>query len=121
VIFYRLLQVGVLLTSMVFNNSPIIHAGLQTLHDEQITMGSSLLSLIRIIGGTFGVDVVGPLVAIAARWSSHGAAGHSVLAEFEASWPVSGDHNYFYLLTMLTLCTMIPACFVPSIARSAHR
>ena len=41
-------------TGMALSNSPIIHAGLQTLREERMSMGSGLLSLVRIIGGTFG-------------------------------------------------------------------
>jgi EmrB/QacA subfamily drug resistance transporter len=108
-------------TGMALSNSPIIHAGLQTLRDERISMGSGLLSLVRITGGTFGVGMVGPLVATAARWSGDDVAGSSAAAELEASWLLSGYHNYFYLLALLIFCTMIPACLVQSTARHPNR
>jgi EmrB/QacA subfamily drug resistance transporter len=108
-------------TGTALSNSPIIHAGLQALHDERISMGSGLLSLVRITGGAFGVGVVGPLVAIAAPWSGDGAAGRAVPATLEASWRLSGYHNYFSLIALLILCTMIPACLVRSTARSPQR
>jgi EmrB/QacA subfamily drug resistance transporter len=120
-----ILLIGALLvlgnTGMALSNSPIIHAGLQPLRDERMSMGSGLLSLVRITGGTFGVGVVGPLVAIAARWSSDGSAGGTTAAQVQATSLLSGYHNYFYLLALLSFCTMIPACLVPSTARPPHR
>jgi EmrB/QacA subfamily drug resistance transporter len=107
-------------TGMALSNSPIIHAGLQTLRDERISMGSGLLSLVRITGGTFGVGVVGPLVAIAERWGDD-LVGGSAAAEIEPSRLLSGYHNYFYLLALLIFCTMIPAFLVQSASRRAER
>jgi EmrB/QacA subfamily drug resistance transporter len=108
-------------TGTALSNSPIIHAGLQTLRDERISMGSGLLSLVRITGGAFGVGVVGPLVAIAASWSGDGVAARAVPAELEASWLLSGYHNYFSLIALLIFCTIIPACLVQSTARPPQR
>jgi MFS family permease len=107
-------------TGMALSNSPIIHAGLQTVRDERISMGSGLLSLVRITGGTFGVGVVGPLVAIAERWGDD-LVGGSAAAEIEPSRLLSGYHNYFYLLALLIFCTMIPAFLVQSASRRAER
>ena len=76
---------------MALSNSPIIYAGLQTLRDERISMGSGLLSLVRITGGTFGVGVVGPLVAIAERWGGIGPAGGSTVGRSRRlrCWPAT--------------------------------
>jgi EmrB/QacA subfamily drug resistance transporter len=106
---------------MALSNSPIIHAGLRTLRDERLSMGSGLLSLVRITGGTFGVGVVGPLVAIAERWNSDGLAGSAAAAEIQATSLVSGYHHYFYLMALLIVCTTIPALLVPSAARQGER
>jgi EmrB/QacA subfamily drug resistance transporter len=100
-------------TGMALSNSPMVHAGLRILHTERIGMGSGLLSLVRITGGTFGVGVVGPLVAIAERWSGNSLAGSPVAEEIQATSLLSGYHNYFYLMALLTFCTMIPALLVP--------
>jgi EmrB/QacA subfamily drug resistance transporter len=104
-------------TGMALTNSPIIHAGLRTLHDERIGMGSGLLSLARITGGTFGVGVVGPLVALAERWASPlplaGSAGTPTPTEVV----LSGYHIYFLLMALLIACTMIPAWLVRSAVR----
>jgi MFS family permease len=108
-------------TGMGLSNSPIIHVGLQTLREERISMGSGLLSLVRITGGTFGVGVVGPLVAMAERWSDDALAGGSAAPPMQATSLVSGYHNYFYLIALLILCTMIPACLVHSTSRSTDR
>jgi EmrB/QacA subfamily drug resistance transporter len=102
---------------MALSNSPIIHAGLRTLREERMSMGSGLLSLVRIIGGTFGVGVVGPVVAIAMHWGGSGMANGSAEAELEARGVLAGYHNYFYLIALLIFCTMIPACLVPPNAR----
>lgn len=119
------LLIGVLLivsnTGMALSNSPILHAGLQTLRDEQISMASGLLSLVRIIGGTFGVGIVGPLMAIAARWGSDDLAGGPAAAEMQATSVLSGYHNYFYLMALLIFCTMIPAFLVQSASRHVER
>jgi EmrB/QacA subfamily drug resistance transporter len=106
-------------TAMALSNSPMIHAGLRTLRDERIGMGSGLLSLVRITGGTFGVGVVGPLVAIGARWSGNGLAGGYPAGEMQAASLLFGYHNYFYMTALLICCTMIPAFLVPPPSRRA--
>ncbi len=83
---------------IALSNSPILYAGLRSLRDERVSMGSGLLSLVRIIGGTFGVGVVGPLVA----WGD-------------------GYPLYFDLMAVLLLCTVIPACLIQSRPRTAIR
>jgi EmrB/QacA subfamily drug resistance transporter len=108
-------------TGMGLSNSPIIHVGLQTLREERISMGSGLLSLIRITGGTFGVGVVGPLVAMAERWGDGAFAGGAAASPIQATALVSGYHNYFYLMALVILCTMIPACLVHATSRSTDR
>jgi EmrB/QacA subfamily drug resistance transporter len=108
-------------TGMALSNSPIIHAGLRTLHTERISMGSGLLSLVRITGGTFGVGVVGPVVAIAGRWSGDAMAGSSIAADIQATSLLSGYHHYFYLMALLSFCAMIPAALVQSTWRDADR
>jgi EmrB/QacA subfamily drug resistance transporter len=106
---------------MALSNSPIIHAGLQTLRDDRISMGSGILSLGRITGGTFGVGVVGPLVAIAARWSTTIMPGGSAPA-LEVSAPLlAGYHLYFSLMALLIVCTMIPACLVQATSHRTDR
>jgi EmrB/QacA subfamily drug resistance transporter len=105
---------------MAFSNSPMIHAGLQTLHDERIGLGSGLLSLVRIVGGTFGVGAVGPLVAIAEHWSGSGLAGNSGPDGAQTGSLVAGYHLYFYLMALLILSTMLPALLVPSVSRRAE-
>jgi hypothetical protein len=106
---------------MALSNSPIIHTGLRTLRNERISMGSGLLSLVRIIGGTFGVGVVGPLVAIAGRWSADGLAEGSTVAEIQATALLSGYHQYFNLMALLIFCTAIPAFLVRSTSRHVDR
>lgn len=108
-------------TGMALSNSPIIHAGLRTLHDERISMGSGLLSLVRITGGTFGVGVVGPLVAIAEQWSHDDLAGGSTTAEMQAASLLSGYHTYFYLMALLIVCTMVPAFLAQPSSRPVER
>jgi EmrB/QacA subfamily drug resistance transporter len=108
-------------TGMALSNSPIIHTGLRTLRNERISMGSGLLSLVRIIGGTFGVGVVGPLVAIAGRWSADGLAEGSTVAEIQATALLSGYHQYFNLMALLIFCTAIPAFLVRSTSRHVDR
>ncbi len=108
-------------TGMALSNSPIIHAGLRTLRAERISMGSGLLSLVRISGGTFGVGVVGPVVAIAGRWSADATAGGSMTAGLQATSLLSGYHQYFYLMALLIFCAMIPAALVQSTRRDADR
>jgi EmrB/QacA subfamily drug resistance transporter len=105
---------------MALSNSPMIYAGLRTLRDERISMGSGLLSLVRITGGTFGVGVVGPLVAIAARWSGIGPAGDVLAEEMQAISLLVGYHHYFCLMALLIFSTMLPAFLVPSPSRRAQ-
>jgi EmrB/QacA subfamily drug resistance transporter len=105
--------------AVALSNSPIIHAGLRSLHDDRISMGSGLLSLVRIIGGTFGVGVVGPLMALAARWHVTGTAGTTTTAS--TMLPVVGYQRYFSLMAVLTLVTMIPACLVQPRPRRPDR
>jgi EmrB/QacA subfamily drug resistance transporter len=116
--------IGVLLMlghiGMALSNAPIIHAGLQTLRAERMSMGSGLLSLVRIIGGTFGVGLVGPVVAIAMHWHGSGMASGSAAA-LEARGPMFGYHTYFYLIALVIFGTMIPACLVPPMARQRQR
>jgi MFS family permease len=105
---------------MALSNSPIIYAGLRTMRDERIGMGSGLLSLVRITGGTFGVGVVGPLVAIAERWSGIGPAGGSTAGEIQAASLLAGYHHYFDLMALLIFSTMLPAFLVPPSSRRAE-
>jgi EmrB/QacA subfamily drug resistance transporter len=98
-------------TALALSNSPIIHAGLQSLRDERLSMGSGVLSMVRIIGGTFGVGVVGPLVAVGGHWG--GAATVAAAASLAPPTPpVLGYQIYFALMAALTLLTMIPAGLV---------
>jgi EmrB/QacA subfamily drug resistance transporter len=106
--------------AMALSNSPMIHASLQTLRDERISMGSGLLSLVRITGGTFGVGVVGPLVAIAERWSGVGPAGSSTVREIQAASLLAGYHHYFDVMALLIFSTMLPAFLVPPSSRPAE-
>ena len=106
---------------MALSNSPMIYAGLRTLRDERIGMGSGLLSLVRISGGTFGVGAVGPLVAITERWSAIGPAGDSVPGEVQATTLLAGYHSYFSLMALVILSTMLPALLVPATSRHAER
>jgi EmrB/QacA subfamily drug resistance transporter len=108
-------------TGMALSNSPIIYAGLRTLRDERISMGSGLLSLVRITGGTFGVGIVGPLVAIAERWSSGDLPGGAAATVMHTSSLLSGYHHYFYLMALLIFCTMIPAFLVQSVSQHVER
>jgi EmrB/QacA subfamily drug resistance transporter len=119
------LYVGALLilgnVGMALSNSPIIHTSLRTLRDERISMGSGVLSLVRIIGGTFGVGVVGPLIAIAGRWSGDDLAGDATVAGVPVTALMSGYHHYFNLMALLIFCTAIPALFVRSPSHPANR
>lgn len=108
-------------TGMALSNSPIIHAGLRTLRDERISMGSGLLSLVRITGGTFGVGVVGPLLAIAERWGRAGPAAGPMFALGQAEPVLQGYHSYFYLMALVIFCTMIPASLVRPMSRLVER
>jgi MFS family permease len=105
---------------MALSNSPVIHAGLRTLHDDRISMGSGLLSLVRITGGTFGVGMVGPLVAVAARWSVGIRSGGPAPVVSVSEPLLAGYHGYFWLMALLVVCTMIPACLVPPTSRRAE-
>ncbi len=105
---------------MALSNSPMIYAGLRTLRHEQIGMGSGLLSLVRISGGTFGVGAVGPLVTIAERWSGISLAGDSLPREVQATSLLAGYHIYFFLMALLILSTMLPASLVPPASRHAE-
>jgi EmrB/QacA subfamily drug resistance transporter len=96
-------------TAMALSNSPIIHASLRTLRDERVSMGSGVLSLVRIIGGTFGVGVVGPLVAIGTRWDTAGAAVITTTSLVQSTPSMVGYQMYFYLMALLIILTMIPA------------
>jgi MFS family permease len=104
-------------TGMALTNSPIIHAGLRTLHDEQVGMGSGVLSLVRITGGTFGVGVVGPLVALAAPWVNLPPLAGSASTPTPAELALNGYRIYFLLMALLIACTMIPAWLVQSAVR----
>jgi MFS family permease len=119
----RLWLIGALVTlghlGMALGNSPILHAGLQTLRDERIAMGSGLLSLVRISGGTFGVGAVGPLVAIAANWRGDALARGSGAADIQAMSLLSGYHSYFYLMALVILGTLLPAMLVHSRPRES--
>jgi EmrB/QacA subfamily drug resistance transporter len=106
-------------TGMALTNSPIIHAGLRTLHDERVSMGSGVLSLVRITGGTFGVGVVGPLIALAERWANPLPLAGSVATPAPTEPLLNGYHMYFLLMALLIVCTMIPAWLVQSAARQA--
>jgi EmrB/QacA subfamily drug resistance transporter len=108
-------------TGMALSNSPIIHTGLRTMRHERVSMGSGLLSLVRIIGGTFGVGVVAPLVAIAERWSGNDLAGASMASEIQATARLFGYHQYFNLMALVIFCTAIPACLIRSTSRHADR
>jgi hypothetical protein len=90
------------------------------LHDERIGMGSGLLSLVRITGGTFGMGAVGPLVVIAERWSGVGPAGGSTAGEMQADSLLAGYHTYFCLMALLILSTMLPTLLVPPSSRRAE-
>jgi hypothetical protein len=102
---------------MALSNSPIIHAGLRTLHDERISMGSGVLSLVRITGGTFGVGGVGPLVAMAERWANPMPLEGPAATLAPAGQLLDGYHIYFSLMALLIVGTMIPACLLQSDAR----
>jgi EmrB/QacA subfamily drug resistance transporter len=104
-------------SGMALTNSPIIHAGLRTLHDERIGMGSGVLSLVRITGGTFGVGVVGPLVALAERWANPPPLAGSAATPAPTDLLLNGYHTYFLLMALLIACTMIPAWLVRSAVR----
>jgi MFS family permease len=106
-------------TGMALSNSPIIYAALRTLRDERISMGSGFLSLVRITGGTFGVGVVGPLVAIAAHWSTALWPAGSAPAMEVGEPLLAGYHLYFCCMALLIACTMLPACLVHSTSRRA--
>jgi EmrB/QacA subfamily drug resistance transporter len=108
-------------TGMALSNSPIIHAGLRSIHHERISMGSGLLSLVRITGGTFGVGVVGPLVAITERWSGDSLSGGALAAEAPAAALLSGYHRYFTAMALLIFCTAIPAFLIQSTSPHADR
>jgi hypothetical protein len=108
-------------TGMALSNSPIIYAGLQTLCDERISMGSGVLSLVRITGGTFGVGVVGPLVTMAGRWGRAELAAGPMSALGQAEPVLEGYQHYFYLMALLIFCTMIPASLVRPRSRRAER
>jgi MFS family permease len=97
---------------MALSNSPILYAGLRGLHDERISMGSGILSLVRIIGGTFGVGVVGPLVALGERWGSGPAVEDLPRTLAQATLPAGGYQVYFGLTALILLATMLPACLV---------
>jgi EmrB/QacA subfamily drug resistance transporter len=103
-------------TGMALSNSPIIHAGLRTLRDDRISIGSGLLSLVRITGGTFGIGMVGPLVAIAARWCTAIWPAEAAPVMEVGEPLLAGYHIYFYLMALLSVCTMIPAYLVQSSA-----
>ena len=107
-------------TGMALSNSPIIHAALLRLRHERISMGSGLLSLVRITGGTFGVGVVGPLVAMAERWGGADLAAGRMPALAQADPLLAGYHNYFYLMALLICCTLLPASLVRSPSRRAE-
>ena len=83
-------------------------------------MGSGLLSLVRISGGTFGVGAVGPLVTTAERWSGISLAGDSLPREVQATSLLAGYHIYFFLMALLILSTMLPASLVPPASRHAE-
>jgi DHA2 family methylenomycin A resistance protein-like MFS transporter len=107
------LQVALLLivgnAGMSLSNAPVLHAGLRVLRDERITMGSGLLSLGRIIGGTFGVGVVGPLLALAERWTSGPPPGDPVGPLVQQGLLLSAYQLYFDLMAAVILMTIIPA------------
>jgi hypothetical protein len=106
---------------MALSNAPIIHAGLRALRDDRISMGSGILSLVRITGGTFGVGMVGPLAAIAARWStSVWPGGPAPVMEVGAPL-TAGYHGYFVLMALLSVGTIIPAYLVQAPPRRADR
>ena len=105
---------------MALSNSPMIYAGLRTLRDEHIGMGSGFLSLVRISGGTFGVGAVGPLVAIAERWRGISLVVDSVPGEVQATSLLAGYHIYFYLMAVLILSATLPALLVPPTSRHAE-
>jgi EmrB/QacA subfamily drug resistance transporter len=99
---------------MALSNSPILHAGLRALRDERLSMGSGMLSLLRIVGGMFGVALVGPLVALGERWGS--AVGPwgawSALAGGDGS--LMGYRLFFALMALLPLATAAPAILAAS-------
>jgi EmrB/QacA subfamily drug resistance transporter len=99
-------------TGLALTNSPIIHAGLRTLRDERISMGSGVLSLVRIAGGTFGVGVVGPLVALAERWVNPAPSAGSAATPMSTEPLLDGYQLYFVLMALLIVCTMVPALLV---------
>jgi EmrB/QacA subfamily drug resistance transporter len=107
-------------TGMALTNSPIIHAGLRTLREERISMGSGVLSLVRITGGTFGVGVVGPLVAMAERWANPLPLAGSAATPAPTGLLLDGYQIYFVLMALLIVCTMIPALLVQSAARQVE-
>lgn len=74
----------------------------------------------RITGGTFGVGVVGSLVAIAERWRGIGPAGGSTAGEIQAASLLASYHHYFYLMALLIFSTMLPAFLVPPSSRRAE-
>jgi EmrB/QacA subfamily drug resistance transporter len=108
-------------TGMALSNSPVIHAGLRTLHDERISMGSGVLSLMRIIGGTFGVGMVGPLVAIGSRWGTADVAVANATAAAQTMPSLVGYHLYFYAMAALILVTMVPASLIQPTTRPPDR
>jgi EmrB/QacA subfamily drug resistance transporter len=107
-------------TGMALTNSPIIHAGLRTLREERISMGSGVLSLVRITGGTFGVGAVGPLVATAERWANPLPLAGSAATPAPTGLLLDGYQMYFVLMALLIVCTMIPALLVQSAARQVE-
>jgi len=108
-------------TGMALSNSPVMHVGLRALRDERVSMGSGLLSLIRIIGGTFGVGAVGPLLEWADRWGHLHLRGGLPTAVVRAETLPVGYQLYFSLMAALILATLIPALLLRPTPRRVPR
>lgn len=106
-------------SGIALSNSPILYAGLRSLHDERISMGSGIMSLVYIIGGTFGVGLVGPLVAQGEQWAHARPMGDTFLVLNQTEVLSDGYQFYFGLMAVLLLCTMVPASLIQSPPRRA--
>jgi len=108
-------------TGMAFSNAPVLYTGLRALPEPQIQMGSGLFSQIRIIGGTFGVGVVGPLVALCERWGRQPPRDDAATMVPLPGTVPGGYQGYFDLIALLMLVTLVLAVLMPSHWRRAAR
>lgn len=100
-------------------NAPLIHASLKELSEEKVTLGAGLTTLVRGVGGAFGVALTGTILergivfhkAVLFPFGHHNPSSVE-LSSIEEKAVISAYHDCFFLIAILFLVTLFPSLFL---------